>query len=108
MPGRRLHWLGPGRRPAKERISLAALGMHARDTCFRVICPSPLPAPAVGVHDYYAHARDAAMPGMQNMPIGGEVCMTGMRRLPGKLPVERWPPKAATISRLTVTAMDEL
>ena len=31
------------------------------------------------MHDYYAHAWDAAMPGMRNMPIGGKACMPGMR-----------------------------
>ena len=48
---------------------MAALGMHAWDTSFRFICPPPL---AVGVHDYYAHARDVVRPGMRNMPIGGK------------------------------------
>ena len=57
-------------------ISLAALGMHARDTSFRVyVGGGPL---AVGVHDYYAHAWDAAMPGMRNMLIGGMACMPGV------------------------------
>ena len=69
-------WPGwPGH--ARRRISLAALGMHARDTSFRVIWGAP--PLAVGVHDYYAHARDAVMPGMRNMPIGGKACMPGMR-----------------------------
>ena len=37
------------------------------------------PPLAVGVHDYYAHAWDVAMPGVRNMPVGGKACMPGMR-----------------------------
>ncbi len=69
--------LSPGGSHARRRISLAALGMHAWDTSFRFIWGGP--PLAVGVHDYYAHARDVVMPGMRNMPIGGKACMPGMR-----------------------------
>ena len=43
--------------------SLAALGMHARDTFFRVIYP---PTPTIGVQDYYRHTWDAVMLGVRN------------------------------------------
>ena len=70
-----LGW-GLGGGNAWRQISLAALGMHAWDTSFRFIWGAP--PLAVGVHDYYAHARDAVMPGMRNVPIGGKACMPGM------------------------------
>ena len=54
---------------------------------------------AVGMHGYYARAWDIALLGMQNVPIGGQACMPGMRRWHRKIPVERWPPKAATSPR---------